>query len=69
MFEENITMTSKEFELTLKQAVGGNNDAIMRIIKLYEPLINNSSIIDGKFDEDLKQFILLRVVRKISKFK
>lgn len=62
-------MTSKEFELTLKQAVGGNNDAIMRIIKLYEPLINNSSIIDGKFDEDLKQFILLRVVRKISKFK
>lgn len=62
-------MNSKDFELTLSQAVNGDNDAIMRIIKLYEPLINNTSVIDGKFDEDLKQFILLRIVRKISKFK
>lgn len=62
-------MSSKEFELTLTQAVNGDNEAVMRIIELYEPLINNTSIIDGKFDEDLKQFILLRIVRKISKFK
>lgn len=62
-------MTSKEFELTLKRAIGGDNNAIMRIIELYEPLINNNSIIDGKFDEDLKQFILLRLVKNISKFK
>lgn len=62
-------MTSTEFELTLKRAVDRDNDAIMRIIELYEPLINNNSIIDGKFDEDLKQFILLRLIRKISKFK
>lgn len=62
-------MTSKEFELTLQQAIDGDNDAIMRIIELYEPLINNNSIIDGRFDEDLKQFILLRFIRKISKFK
>lgn len=62
-------MTNQEFELTLKQAIDGDNDAIMRIIELYSPLINNNSIIDGKFDEDLKQFILLRIIRKISKFK
>ncbi len=62
-------MDSKEFELILRQAIDGDNDAIMSIIDLYEPLINNASIIDGKFDEDLKQFILLRIVRKISKFK
>lgn len=62
-------MTSKEFELTLQQAIDGDNDAIMRIIELYEPLINNNSIIDGKFDEDLKQFILLRLVKNIRKFK
>ena len=62
-------MTSKEFELSLQQAIDGDNDAIMRIIELYEPLINNNSIIDGKFDEDLKQYILLRLIRKISKFK
>ncbi len=58
-----------EFELMLSQAVNGDNDAIMHIIELYEPLINNTSIIDGKFDDDLKQFILLQIVRKISKFK
>lgn len=62
-------MTSKEFELTLQQAIDGDNEAIMRIIELYEPLINNNSVIDGKFDEDLKQYILLRLIRKISKFK
>lgn len=62
-------MTSQEFEFTLKRAIDGDNDAIMDIIGLYEPLINNNSIVDGKFDEDLKQFILLRLVRKISKFK
>lgn len=62
-------MTSEEFELTLKRAIAGDNDAIMCIVELYEPLINNNSIINGKFDEDLKQFILLRLVRKISKFK
>lgn len=62
-------MTSKEFEAMLQLAVNGDNDAIMGIIELYEPLINNNSIIDGKFDEDLRQFILLRLVRKICKFK
>ncbi len=62
-------MTSKEFETMLQLAVNGDNDAIMGIIELYEPLINNNSIIDGKFDEDLRQFILLRLVRKICKFK
>ena len=62
-------MTRKEFEITLQQAINGDNDAIMRIIELYTPLINSNSIIDGKFDEDLKQFILLRIIRKINKFK
>lgn len=66
---EEIIMNSNEFELMLSQAVNGDNDAIMHIIELYEPLINNTSIIDGKFDDDLKQFILLQIVRKISKFK
>ncbi len=62
-------MTSKEFELTLRRAIDGDNDAVMSIVELYEPLINNNSIIAGKFDEDLKQFILLRLVKKICKFK
>lgn len=62
-------MTSQEFESILRRAIDGDNDALMDIIELYEPLINNNSIIDGKFDEDLRQFILLRIVRKISKFK
>ncbi len=42
-------MTSKEFELTLQQAIDGDNDAIMRIIELYEPLINNNSIQSNLF--------------------
>lgn len=61
-------MISEEFKSLLKKAVDGDNDAIMQIIELYEPLINNNSIINGKFDEDLKQYILLRLIKNIRKF-
>ena len=29
---------------------------------------NNNSIVNGKFDEDLKQYISLQIVKNISKF-
>ena len=40
-----------------------------KIIDLYMPLIDKSSIVDGQFDEDCKQYILLQVALQIMKFK
>ena len=42
---------------------------VEKIIDLYMPLIDKSSIVDGQFDEDCKQYILLQVALQIMKFK
>lgn len=62
-------MTSKEFKGLLSRAISGDNDALADIAVLYMPLINRYSHIDGKLDEDLRQNILLELVRSISRFK
>lgn len=61
-------MTSSEFKNLLRRATDGDKDAIGEILLMYEALINNNSIVNGKFDEDLKQYISLRIVKNISKF-
>ena len=58
-------MTSKEFKGLLSRAISGDNDALADIAVLYMPLINRYSHIDGKLDEDLRQNILLELVRSI----
>lgn len=62
-------MKPEEFKIILEKAVSGNSPDLEAILKLYAPLINTSSYIKGKYDEDLKQYILLHVVKNISKFK
>lgn len=62
-------MTSKEFKRLLSGAISGDNDALADIAVLYMSLINRYSHIDGKLDEDLRQNILLELVRSISRFK
>lgn len=61
-------MTSTEFKDLLTKAVGGDKEAVGKILIMYEALINNNSIVNGKFDEDLKQYISLRIIKNISKF-
>ena len=61
-------MKNLEFEKILKAAVSRDTAAIEKIIKMYEPLINNSSIVNGKFDEDLKQELILHIIQNINKF-
>ena len=56
------------FRITLQGAVAGNHDAFEKIIDLYAPLIEHHCYINGKYDEDLHQYILMRIALKISKF-
>ena len=62
-------MTNEEFSQILAQAVSGNHSALESILELYMPLINKQSVIDGCFDEDCKQYILMRIALQITRFK
>lgn len=61
-------MNNKEFEIILRNAVNGNSSDIEEILKMYMPLINKMSYVDGRFDEDLKQVLMLHVFKNIHKF-
>ena len=62
-------MTYDIFADLLRDAVSGKPDAIDELLRLYMPLINRNSVVDGRFDEDCRQYILLQVAAKIRKFK
>ena len=61
-------MKDKDFRLILQAAVAGEHKALEQIINMYEPIINKYCYIDGEFDEDLHQYILIQIALKISKF-
>ena len=61
-------MRAEEFRKILTEAVAGNHQALESLLRLYMPLINNHSYINDKFDEDLRQYILMHIALNISKF-
>lgn len=58
-----------EFDCILKRAVEGEENAIREILKIYEPLIKSNSMWGGRQDEDLEEYIVIRIIKNISKFK
>lgn len=62
-------MNPEEFRIMLESAISGNRDAVERILELYAPMINGYSYIKGRLNEDLRQYILLHIIKNISKFK
>ena len=42
--------------------------AVEEILKLYMPLIDRYSYLNGKLDEDMKQYIMIHIALNISKF-
>lgn len=61
-------MTNIEFRNILTAAVAGEHYALEIILEQYSPLINRYSVIDGKLDEDLRQYILMHIALNIGKF-
>jgi len=57
------------FAEMLQKAILGDMDAVNEVLCLYEPLINYYSLIDGKYDEDCRQYIMEHLIKRISKFK
>lgn len=53
----------------LKRTIAGDENAILMILKIYEPLIKSNSKWRGKLDEDLEEYIIIRIIKNIHKFK
>lgn len=62
-------MSNEDFYTILSSAISGSMESLADLVELYMPLINNYSVVDGKIDEDLRQSILLELVRSIPRFK
>lgn len=57
----------------LQRAISGEREALELIIEAYMPLVISHSYVNGVFDEDCRQFLLLRMMIairdcKIEKF-
>ena len=61
-------MRQNDFRTILTSAIAGDHDALEVILRMYAPLINRNSIVDGQLDEDLRQYILIHIAQTISKF-
>lgn len=63
-----MKLSNNEFREILARAQAGDNEAMTDILEMYMPLINKHSFVNGKLDEDLRQNILLQIVKSIKKF-
>ena len=56
------------FRDTLLSAQQGDEAAMEKLLKQYEPLLMKCSCVQGNYDEDLHQILLLEFVQAISAF-
>lgn len=62
-------MNKNEFKRILYGSIDGKNEEYFeKLIELYEPLIKKYSKINGAYDEDLHQFLLIQIALNILKF-
>lgn len=63
-----MKVSNKELKDLIVKAQAGDNEAMTDILELYMPLINKHSFVNGRLDEDIRQNILLEIVKSIKKF-
>ena len=61
-----MKMTNEQFRELLIKAQSGDNEAMTDILEMYMPLINKHSFVNGKLDEDLRQNIILEILKSIK---
>lgn len=57
------------FEELLFRAQQDDQDAVMQILNMYRPLLIKNSLINGVFDEDLYQELVIEVLKCIRYFR
>ena len=62
-------MESRNLSDIIKGAANGDSESVIAVLSQYMPLINSHSRVKGVIDQDLRQFIILRVIESLAKFK
>lgn len=58
-----------EFEEILYRAKQGDKLAKQQIIEIYQPMLIRNSLVNGRFDEDLYQELIIETMRCIQYFR
>lgn len=61
-----MKMTNDEFRNLLIRAQAGDNEAMADILEMFMPLINKHSCVNDRLDEDLRQNIILKILKSIK---
>lgn len=61
-------MSKEEFHNLLTGAVAGCHEDLEQVLELYMPLIDKHSYVNGRVDEDLKQYLMIHIALQIGKF-
>ena len=69
MRKEAYFIVHEDFPLLLQKATGNDISAIYEIMQAYESLIIKNSYINGRFDEDCRAYIELKLITAIKNFK
>ena len=59
----------ESFNTLLALAKQGDESSILKIIEIYKPAILKNSMLGGTFDEDLKQQLIVTLLKCIQTFK
>lgn len=62
-------MNDKELAIAIREAIAGDREAMERVLVQYMPLIQSNSIVNGRYEEDCRQYIMARLLTEIPKFK
>ena len=57
------------FEQLLRDAKGGDEQAVTEILKTYQPLLLKYAIVNGVLDEDLYQELSIILLKAINLFR
>lgn len=63
-----MKITNVEFKNILTAAIAGDHAALEKILIMYMPMIDHQCTSEGELDEDMRQYILMRIALNISKF-
>lgn len=57
------------FEETLFRAKQGDTEAVEQILEMYSPLLIKNALVNGRFDEDLYQELVVETLKCIQYYR
>ena len=63
-----MNVDRNRFKQVLQGAIAGSHTDLELILELYDPMIRKHSLVNGTFDKELHQYLLIHIALNIHKF-